>query len=160
MCVCSRPVPACCVNQCVHKSTYALHTGALIMNEINYKNIVGEKVRALRKNAGLSQEVLAERCGIFRTYLSRIESGAANPSLVVLVTSSLSTSPSQRAKQKCRPAWTEFVPSAATASGPSPGATGRDLHHSLLLPDFPDTDRSLSLDLPQPDLCRRASGLA
>jgi transcriptional regulator with XRE-family HTH domain len=57
-----------------------------MMNEINYKNIVGEKVRALRKNAGLSQEVLAERCGIFRTYLSRIESGAANPSLVVLVT--------------------------------------------------------------------------
>ncbi len=56
------------------------------MNEINYKNIVGEKVRALRKGSGLSQEVLAERCGIFRTYLSRIESGAANPSLVVLVT--------------------------------------------------------------------------
>ena len=56
------------------------------MNEINYKNIVGEKVRTLRKSAGLSQEVLAARCGIFRTYLSRIESGAANPSLVVLVT--------------------------------------------------------------------------
>ncbi|RFO97470.1 transcriptional regulator [Rhodoferax lacus] len=56
------------------------------MNEINYKNIVGEKIRALRKGAGLSQEVLAQRCGIFRTYLSRIESGAANPSLVVLVT--------------------------------------------------------------------------
>lgn len=56
------------------------------MNEINYKNIVGDKIRTLRKDAGLSQEVLAERCGIFRTYLSRIESGAANPSLVVLVT--------------------------------------------------------------------------
>jgi transcriptional regulator with XRE-family HTH domain len=56
------------------------------MNEINYKNIVGEKIRTLRKTAGLSQEVLAERCGIFRTYLSRIESGSANPSLVVLVT--------------------------------------------------------------------------
>lgn len=56
------------------------------MNELNYKNVVGEKIRALRKDAGLSQEVLAERCGIFRTYLSRIESGAANPSLVVLVT--------------------------------------------------------------------------
>lgn len=59
---------------------------ALIMNEIKYKNIVGEKVRALRKSAGLSQEVLAERCSIFRTYLSRIESGSANPSLAVLVT--------------------------------------------------------------------------
>jgi transcriptional regulator with XRE-family HTH domain len=56
------------------------------MNEISFKNIVGEKIRSLRKGAGLSQEVLAERCGIFRTYLSRIESGSANPSLVVLVT--------------------------------------------------------------------------
>lgn len=56
------------------------------MNDINYKDVVGEKIRSLRKSAGLSQEVLADRCGIFRTYLSRIESGAANPSLVVLVT--------------------------------------------------------------------------
>jgi transcriptional regulator with XRE-family HTH domain len=39
----------------------------------------------LRLNADLSQEVLSERCGIFRTYLSRIESGSANPTLVVLV---------------------------------------------------------------------------
>lgn len=56
------------------------------MNETNYKTIVGEKIRSLRKSAGLSQEILADRCGIFRTYLSRIESGSANPSLVVLVT--------------------------------------------------------------------------
>ncbi len=55
------------------------------INEINYKNLVGSRVRALRLNADLSQEVLAERCGIFRTYLSRIESGSANPTLVVLV---------------------------------------------------------------------------
>ncbi len=53
--------------------------------EINYKHIVGSRVRALRLNAALSQEVLSERCGIFRTYLSRIESGSANPTLVVLV---------------------------------------------------------------------------
>ena len=54
-------------------------------NEINYKTVVGSRVRALRQNAELSQEVLSERCGIFRTYLSRIESGSANPTLVVLV---------------------------------------------------------------------------
>ena len=53
--------------------------------ELNYKNVVGARVRALRLNAELSQEVLSERCGIFRTYLSRIESGSANPTLVVLV---------------------------------------------------------------------------
>jgi transcriptional regulator with XRE-family HTH domain len=54
-------------------------------SEINYKNVVGSRVRALRLNAALSQEVLSDRCGIFRTYLSRIESGSANPTLVVLV---------------------------------------------------------------------------
>ena len=54
-------------------------------SDINYKNVVGSKVRALRVNAALSQEVLSDRCGIFRTYLSRIESGSANPTLVVLV---------------------------------------------------------------------------
>lgn len=60
-------------------------TDGLKMNDIDYKNLVGERVRALRKKADLSQEALAARCGIFRTYLSRIESGSANPSLVVLV---------------------------------------------------------------------------
>jgi transcriptional regulator with XRE-family HTH domain len=54
-------------------------------SEINYKNVVGNRVRALRVSAALSQEVLSDRCGIFRTYLSRIESGSANPTLVVLV---------------------------------------------------------------------------
>ena len=54
-------------------------------NDINYKDLVGKKVRSLRLKAELSQENLAERCGIFRTYLSRIESGSANPSIVVLV---------------------------------------------------------------------------
>jgi transcriptional regulator with XRE-family HTH domain len=54
-------------------------------NDINFKTVVGSKVRALRVEAKLSQEVLSDRCGIFRTYLSRIESGSANPTLVVLV---------------------------------------------------------------------------
>jgi transcriptional regulator with XRE-family HTH domain len=42
-------------------------------------------VRRLRKGAGLSQESLSERCGIFRTYLSRVEGGTANPTINVLV---------------------------------------------------------------------------
>ena len=33
----------------------------------------------------MTQQVLAERSGIYRTYLSRIESGDANPSIGVLV---------------------------------------------------------------------------
>ena len=33
----------------------------------------------------MTQDILSERCGIFRTYLSRIESGVANPTLLVLI---------------------------------------------------------------------------
>jgi transcriptional regulator with XRE-family HTH domain len=48
------------------------------------KDIVGSKVRRLRTMAGFSQQVLADKSGIFRTYLSRLESGAANPTITVL----------------------------------------------------------------------------
>ncbi len=53
--------------------------------DINYKKVVGKRIKELRSEAEISQEVLAEKCGIYRTYLSRIESGTANPTLVVLV---------------------------------------------------------------------------
>jgi transcriptional regulator with XRE-family HTH domain len=45
---------------------------------------VGKQVRKYRQLAGLTQGILAERCGIYRTYLSRIEHGDANPTLSVL----------------------------------------------------------------------------
>lgn len=32
----------------------------------------------------MTQEELAERCGLFRTYLSRIENGSANPTLTMI----------------------------------------------------------------------------
>ena len=51
----------------------------------NFKKVVGLQVKHLRLKADLTQEELATRCGIFRTYLSRIENGTANPTLVVLV---------------------------------------------------------------------------
>ncbi len=38
-------------------------------------------VRELRTQQGLSQVVFGERCGFYQTYLSRIETGKANPSL-------------------------------------------------------------------------------
>jgi transcriptional regulator with XRE-family HTH domain len=53
--------------------------------DINYKEAVGARIKSLRLQADLSQETLSDRCGIYRTYLSRIESGSANPTLVVLV---------------------------------------------------------------------------
>jgi transcriptional regulator with XRE-family HTH domain len=48
--------------------------------------IVGRRVRQLRKAAGLTQQATADACGIFRTYLTRIEAGTANPTITVLVT--------------------------------------------------------------------------
>lgn len=74
-----------CVNECVGHSDVHQHTQSVHNSHLNYKKLVGERVKALRVANGLTQEVLAERCGIFRTYLSRIESGSANPTLVVLV---------------------------------------------------------------------------
>lgn len=42
---------------------------------------LGEAIRDLRKEAGLSQAVFGEKCGFYQTYLSRIENGSANPTL-------------------------------------------------------------------------------
>jgi transcriptional regulator with XRE-family HTH domain len=41
----------------------------------------GNRVRKLRLKAGLSQEELAFRAGVHRTYLGGIERGERNPSL-------------------------------------------------------------------------------
>lgn len=44
----------------------------------------GSRVRQLRLAAEMTQEDLAHRCGLFRTYMSRIETGAANPTLTMI----------------------------------------------------------------------------
>ena len=46
----------------------------------------GERIRELRLAQGLSQEAFADKCGFARTYMSRIETGGANPSLDALQT--------------------------------------------------------------------------
>ena len=53
--------------------------------KVDFKKVVGKQVRRLRLRANLTQDVLSERCGIYRTYLSRIEAGSANPTLLVLI---------------------------------------------------------------------------
>lgn len=47
----------------------------------NLRECFGQRVRELRKIQGFSQEAFADRCGFVRTYMSRIETGTANPSL-------------------------------------------------------------------------------
>jgi transcriptional regulator with XRE-family HTH domain len=46
---------------------------------------LGEAIRAQREKLGLSQEKLAERCGFDRTYISMLERGKRNPSLINLL---------------------------------------------------------------------------
>ena len=46
----------------------------------------GKRIQALRKDAGLSQEAFADLCGFARSYMSRIERGAGNPSLDAIET--------------------------------------------------------------------------
>ncbi|MDO5438362.1 MAG: helix-turn-helix transcriptional regulator [bacterium] len=44
----------------------------------------GEQIRNLRKDLNISQEELAEKLGIHRTYMSFIERGLRNPSLLMV----------------------------------------------------------------------------
>lgn len=52
--------------------------------ELNYK-LVGERLRAIRKKQGLTQEQLAEMAGISPQHCSGIETGSAKVSLPTLV---------------------------------------------------------------------------
>jgi DNA-binding XRE family transcriptional regulator len=47
-------------------------------------DVLSRNVRIFRLAAGFTQERCAERCGIYRSYLARIEKGKANPSITVL----------------------------------------------------------------------------
>jgi transcriptional regulator with XRE-family HTH domain len=45
---------------------------------------VGQNVRKYREAEGWSQEEFADHCGIHRTYVSGVERGVRNPTIVVL----------------------------------------------------------------------------
>ena len=45
---------------------------------------LAEQIRSLRLEAGLSQEELAFNADVDRTYVSQLERGIANPSLLIL----------------------------------------------------------------------------
>lgn len=51
-------------------------------NELQIK--FDQRVRELRKERGWSQEEFADRCGLYRNYVSGIERGVRNPTLEVI----------------------------------------------------------------------------
>lgn len=64
-------------------------------NELIAKKL-GANVRRYRTSLGLSQEELADQCGLHRTYVGSVERGERNVSLenIVLLARALNESPS------------------------------------------------------------------
>ena len=54
------------------------------MARANIRVLVGRNLRRLRTASGLTQEALAEKTGISSVYISEIERGRKNPSVLVL----------------------------------------------------------------------------
>jgi transcriptional regulator with XRE-family HTH domain len=52
---------------------------------VNLLLSIGSAIKAQRTALGLSQEQLAQRCGFDRTYISMLERGKRNPSLLNLL---------------------------------------------------------------------------
>ncbi len=61
------------------------------------KEILGANIRDCRKKCGYSQELLAEKCGLHRTYVGGIERGERNVSIenIVRIARALKVKPSQ-----------------------------------------------------------------
>ncbi len=55
-----------------------------MQEDADAQNWVGNRVRQLREEYGVSQEEFADRCGIHRTHLSKIERGKISPAVVTL----------------------------------------------------------------------------
>ena len=55
-----------------------------MMARPDIRALVGGNVRRLRNVAGLTQEALAEKTGLSSVYISEIERGRRNPSVLVM----------------------------------------------------------------------------
>lgn len=51
---------------------------------MDMRKLVGGNVRRLREKAGLTQEALAENSGFSQQYLSSLEKGRRNPTIVTI----------------------------------------------------------------------------
>jgi transcriptional regulator with XRE-family HTH domain len=51
---------------------------------MDMRQLVGRNFARLRAASGLTQEQLAERCGVSQQYISGLEKGRRNPTIVTL----------------------------------------------------------------------------
>jgi transcriptional regulator with XRE-family HTH domain len=63
----------------------------------NANAALGKIISDLRRSAGISQEELADRASIHRTYVSQLERGLKSPTIAILVklAKALNTTPSK-----------------------------------------------------------------
>ena len=59
-------------------------TRDIYIEVVNISQNLGFNIRARRKELAISQEELARRCNVDRSYMGQIERGNANPSLAVI----------------------------------------------------------------------------
>ncbi len=51
---------------------------------MDMRKLVGRNAARIRKEKGLTQEQLAEKCGLSQQYLSGLEQGRRNPTIVTI----------------------------------------------------------------------------
>lgn len=54
------------------------------LGAMDLRRVIGRNVRQMREAAGLSQEELAHRASVHVTYLSGVENGRRNPTVLVV----------------------------------------------------------------------------
>lgn len=54
----------------------------MILALMDITQLFGEKVRSIRKEQQLSQDELADQCGLHRTYIGAVERGERNITLI------------------------------------------------------------------------------
>ncbi|MFN8630463.1 MAG: helix-turn-helix transcriptional regulator [Chloroflexota bacterium] len=62
----------------------SLHRREAMAHHRRLLRALGEEIRRLREDAGLSQNAVAKAAGIAQAHLSAIEAGTAEPSLLIL----------------------------------------------------------------------------